>query len=150
MHAHALQPKGGGFKECHLPLELCTRLEWVSSFHHVYTDTESGYRNGKNGSCWTASSLHAAHSQQSSLQCAKNLQKWAKALISDRDVLPCLKNGTPWNSWIDDKDIAVDIAMHLQSLRPHVHALDIVHYTAIPEVKAQLQIKKTISLAMAQ
>ena len=132
------QPKGGGFKECRLPLELRTRLEWVSSFLHVYTDAESGYGNGKNGSCWMALSLHAAHTQQSSPRCAKNLRKWAKALISDQDALPCSKNGTPRNSRIDDEDVAADIAMHLQSLGPYIRALDIVHYTTIPEVKARL------------
>jgi hypothetical protein len=61
-----------------------------------------------------------------------------------------LKNGTPPNSQIDDEDVTAEIALHLQSLRPYVCALDIVHYTTIPEVKAQLKIEKTIHLATAQ
>ncbi|KIM81950.1 hypothetical protein PILCRDRAFT_71377 [Piloderma croceum F 1598] len=65
-------------------------------------------------------------------------------------MLPCLENGTPHNSRIDDEDVAADIVMDLQSLGPYVCALDIVHYTAIPEIKVQLQIKKTISLAITQ
>jgi hypothetical protein len=74
-----LQPKGrGGYKQCRLPLQLHTQLEWVASFLHIYTDTESGYGNGVNGSHWTALSLHATHSQQSTPRRAKNLQKWAK------------------------------------------------------------------------
>lgn len=33
----------GGFLECQLPLQLRTRLEWMSSFLHTYTDTCSPY-----------------------------------------------------------------------------------------------------------
>jgi hypothetical protein len=46
-------------------------------------DKGSGYGNGAHGSRWMASSLHVTHAQQSTLQHAKNLQKWAKALIND-------------------------------------------------------------------
>jgi hypothetical protein len=41
-----LRPKGGGYKECRLPLQLRTRLEWVASLLHVYTDTKSKYGKG--------------------------------------------------------------------------------------------------------
>jgi hypothetical protein len=143
-------PKGGGFKECRLPLQLRTRLEWIAGFLYVYVDDKSKYGKGSNNARWIASSLHCAHAQQSNPHQAKNLRKWAKAFIKDRDALPVSKNGTPRNSQIDDQDIAAEIAIHLQSLGPYVRALDIVHYVAIPEVKKRLGIKKTISVATAQ
>jgi hypothetical protein len=46
--------------------------------------------------------------------------KMGKALIEDREALPCSKNGTPRNCRIDDEDVAADIATHLQSLGPYV------------------------------
>lgn len=127
--------KGGGYKECQLPLRLCTRLEWIAMFLHVYTDEKSKYGEGSNSSQWTASLLHSAHAQQSNPTRARNLRKWAKAYINNRDALPVSKNGTARHSRIEDEDVAADIATHLQSLGPYIRALDIVHYTAIPEVK---------------
>jgi hypothetical protein len=45
------RPKGhGGYKQCCLPLHLRTRLEWVVSFLHVYTDKGSEYGNSAHGS----------------------------------------------------------------------------------------------------
>jgi len=49
-----------------------------------------------------------------------------------------------------DEDIAADIAAHLQGIGQYVRALDIVQYTAIPEVRQRLGIKKTVSLATAR
>jgi hypothetical protein len=143
------RPKGGGYMQCHLPLLLRMRIEWIVSFLHVYTDDGSKYGKGTNSSRWTASSLHAAHAHQSTLRCAKNLRKWAKALIIDREALPCSRNGTARNCRIDDEDVAAEIATHLQSLGLWIRALDIVHYTTNPEVQARLKIKKTVSLATA-
>jgi len=142
--------KGAGYKQCQLPLVLRTRLEWIASFLHVYTSDSLKYGQGSNGSRWMASSLHAAHAQQSNPTRARNLRKWAKAFITNRDALPVSPNGTARHSRIEDEDVAAEIATHLQSLGPYVRALDIVHYTAIPEVRTRLNIKKTISLATAQ
>lgn len=127
--------KGGGYKECKLPLLLRTRLEWVASLLHVYTDTKSKYGNGSNGSRWMASSLHCAHAQQGGTKRAINVRKWAQAFIKNRDALPLSLNGAARYCRIDDEDIAAEIATHLQSLGPYIRALDIVQYTAIPEVK---------------
>ena len=104
------RPKGGGYKECKLPLQLRTRLEWVASLLHVYMDTKLKYGKGCYGSRWMASSLHCAHAQQ------VNLWKWAKALIKDWDALPLSLTGTPRDCRIDNEDVAAEIAMHLQSL----------------------------------
>lgn len=141
---------GKGIKECQLPLLLWTRLEWIASFLHVYTHPGSGFGTGSYGSRWMASSLHCAHAQQSTTTRAKNLRKWAKALINDWSALPISTNGDSRNSRIDDDNVATDIATHLQSLGPYIRALDIVQYTSIPAVKEHLRLKKTISLATAQ
>ena len=114
------QPKGGGYKECKLPLQLRTRLEWVASLLHVYTDTKSKYGKGCYGSRWMASSLHCAHAQQGGSKWVINLRKWAKALIKDQDVLPLSLTGTPRDCRIDNEDVAAEIATHLQSLGPYV------------------------------
>lgn len=144
------RPKGGGFKECKLPLQLRTRLEWVTSLLHVYTDTKSKYGKGSNGSQWMASSLHCAHAQQAGPKRAINLRKWVQTLIKDQDALPLSLNGTARDCRINNEDIAAEIATHLQSLGPYARVLNIVQYTAIPEVKARLRLKKAISLATAQ
>jgi hypothetical protein len=68
-----LRPKGGGYLQCRLPLLLRTRIEWIVSFLHVYTDDRSKYGMGTNGSQWTVSSLHAACAQQSTPRRTKNL-----------------------------------------------------------------------------
>jgi hypothetical protein len=78
-----LWPKGGGYKECKLPLQLQTRLERVASLLHVYTDTKSKYGNGSNGSRWMVLSLHCDHAQQGGTKRAINLRKWAQAFIKD-------------------------------------------------------------------
>ena len=83
-----------------------------------------------------ASLLHCAHAQQGRPKQAINLQKWVKALIEDWDVLLLSLADTPHNFRINDKDVASEIATHLQSLGPCVQALDIIHYTDIPEVWA--------------
>jgi hypothetical protein len=113
-------------------------------------DDRSKYGKGTNGSRWTVSSLHAAHVQQSTTRCAKNLRKWAKALIIDREALPCSRNGTAHNCRIGGEDVAAEIATHLQSLGLWICALNIVHYTTNPEVRVRLKIKKTVSLATAR
>ena len=125
------QPKGGGYKECRLPLWLQTWLEWVTGFLHVYMDTKSKYGQSSYGSQWMGSSLHCAHAQQSGLKWAINLWKWAKALIKDGDALPLSLTGTPHNCRIDDEDVATEIATHLQSLGLYILALDIINYTAM-------------------
>ena len=111
---------GKGHKECQLPLQLRTRLKWIASFLHIYTDTKSVYGNRSHGSRWMASSLLCTHTQQGTTTWAKNLRKWARALIQDQSALPVSNNGTPRNSRIDDEDVAADIALHLQSLGPYI------------------------------
>jgi hypothetical protein len=41
-----------------------------------------------------------------------------------------------------DEDVAADIAVHLQGIGQYIRALDIIQYTAIPEVRKCLGIKK--------
>jgi hypothetical protein len=73
-----------------------------------------------------------------------------KAYIADRSALPISKNGTKCKSRIDNDNVASEIATHLQGLGPWIRALDVVQYTAIPEVQRCLQIKNAISLATAK
>ncbi|KIM76137.1 hypothetical protein PILCRDRAFT_91765 [Piloderma croceum F 1598] len=88
------QPKGGGYKECKLPLQLQMRLEWVASLLHVYTQ------------CGTKQGI--------------NVQKWAQVFIKDRDTLSLSLNGAAHYCRIDDEDTATEIATHLQSLGPYI------------------------------
>ena len=122
----------------------------MANFLHVYTDTESKYGGGANGSRWTASSLLCAHAQQKGTKRATNLRKWAKALIADRSALPISQNGTPRNCRIDDDDVAAEIATHLQSLGQYIRAQDIVDYTSCDSVQERLKLKRPVSLATAK
>jgi len=131
-------------------LKLRTRLEWMASFLHVYISDDPKYGKSANGSRWMASSLLAAHTQQKMSKHAEKLRKWTKAFICDRDALPISPTGKKTQSRILDEDIAADIAAHLQGIGQYVRALDIVQYTAIPEVRQRLGIKKTVSLATAR
>ncbi|EKM74494.1 hypothetical protein AGABI1DRAFT_95590 [Agaricus bisporus var. burnettii JB137-S8] len=58
-----------------------------------------------------------------------------------------------WRSLIDDKDLAQEINDHLASFKPADHQIcaeSIVRFLDNPEILAQLQRKKTISLATAK
>ncbi|KAN0092677.1 hypothetical protein V8E55_003461 [Tylopilus felleus] len=101
------------------------QLEWMSSFLWIYTDDNTPCSGGTNGSRWTSASLQAAHAQQSTPYRARNLRKWSKAFINDRKALPLSENGKSPKLHIDDDDIAMDIALHLQGLGQYVRAQDI-------------------------
>jgi len=45
-----LHASGCGYKECLFPLTLRTRLEWMTSFLHVYVSDDPKYRKSTNGS----------------------------------------------------------------------------------------------------
>ncbi|KAH7922696.1 hypothetical protein BV22DRAFT_1016841 [Leucogyrophana mollusca] len=81
---------------------------------------------------------------------ARNLRKWAKAYIEDRDNLPVHLYGSSATSRIDDEGFAAEIQLHLQSIGKFIRALDIVHYLSDPEVQKRHGLKKTVSLATAQ
>lgn len=146
------QNKGPGYKQCRLPLVLRTQLEWIAGFLYLYTQDKVSKQNKTTGAegHWSNASLMAAATQQRGIYHARNLRAWATALISDRAALPISNNGTLQNSRIDDEDVTTDIALHLQSRGPYITANDVVCYTAIPEVRQRLKIKKAISPATAK
>ena len=51
---------------------------------------------------------------------------------------------------LEDKGLAEEIHLHLQSIGKYVKAMDIVHHLDTPEIKERLDHKKTIDLATAQ
>ena len=64
--------------------------------------------------------------------------------------MPLSENGKSPKLRIDDDDIAMVIALHLQGLGQYVRAQDIVDYLQQPGVKEQLQIKQVPHLATAK
>ncbi|KAJ7889161.1 hypothetical protein B0H14DRAFT_2262084, partial [Mycena olivaceomarginata] len=128
---------GAVYKKCELTLYTRTRLEWVASFLHLYTTSSSIPGQESVAGKWNSASLAAAHAAQKGPWTAKKLRKWARALIKDPKDLPVSPYGS-WNkerSILEDADVTNEIALHLQSIRKYVKALDIVHYLDRPEVK---------------
>lgn len=81
----------------------------------------------------------------------KNIQKWAKAYITNCSAWPVSINpNAKHHSRINGADVSADITNHLQSIRKYIRALDMVQYLADSEVRKKLDIKKVISLATAQ
>lgn len=138
-------PKGGGYKECRLPLLLRTHMEWITGFLALYINEDSKYGKGSHETRWTASSLHVAASTQGSSDRVLKIHRWAKAFILNREALPISQSGKSCTSRIDNEDVAADIAAHLQSIGVYVTAQDLVNYVSIPAVKTRLGIKKSIS-----
>jgi hypothetical protein len=135
---------GAGYKNPKLDLLLRRRLEQMQIFLRRFMDP----LNGHNG--WMAASLHTAKDHGGGTQQARRLREWARDYIADRGCLPINIYGT-WNSSIlEDEDFASELLLHLQSIGKYVRAMDIVLYVDRPEVKTQLKLTKTISLATAQ
>ena len=99
---------------------------------------------------WITSSLAVAHAAEHGPWLARKLREWSHAYIKDHNHLPLNRYGC-WNvSLLEDEDLAQEIHLHLQGIGKWVKAMDIVHYLNTPEMKTQLKLKKTISLATAQ
>ncbi|KDQ49169.1 hypothetical protein JAAARDRAFT_143792 [Jaapia argillacea MUCL 33604] len=99
---------------------------------------------------WIASSLRTAQVHQKSTHTAKNIRKWTRSFIEDREDLPVNLYGA-WNASLLDKgDLAKEIHLHLQGIRKYVRALDIVHFLDNPDIQKKYSLKRTISLATAK
>jgi hypothetical protein len=108
------------------------------------------YANPESNITWIAASLQAAHAVQRGLHYAKQLKKWSRAYITDQTCLPYNIYGT-WNeSLLEHEDLAQELHLHLQGIGKHICTQDIIDYLDQTDVKAQLKLKKTISLATAQ
>src|SRR5882672_5179805 len=95
---------------------------------------------------WHTASLVAATTAGKGNGLAWSLQVWTWDYLEDETQLPVSNYGKHMQSIIQDKDLAEEIHMHLQSLgKKYLHALDIVEYLDKPKVKVQLRLTKTPS-----
>ena len=107
---------------------------------------------------WTKASVTTArslgHSAKNSItpgkKKAKELRKWLRLFIDDREEVPSYNWSTSGRSLIDDEDFAQEIHAHLQTLGPYFSAEAIVRFIDTPEMLERLQRKKTILLMTAQ
>ncbi|KAH7903859.1 hypothetical protein BJ138DRAFT_1019952, partial [Hygrophoropsis aurantiaca] len=125
---------------------MCSFL-WT--FSDVDVDGNAHARN-KLGGKWMASSLQTAHGLMKGPWLARNLRKWSKMYINDRNNLPIHLYGMSSVSRIEDESLAAEIQVHLQSIGKFIKAMDIVQYIADPEVRKRHGLKRPISLATAQ
>lgn len=89
---------------------------------------------------WIAASLKTAHTFQRSTHTAKQLRKWARSFIEDRDDLPINLYGS-WNvSLLEKGELAQEIKLHLQEKGKWVKAMDIVHFLDTLEIKVRLNL----------
>lgn len=81
----------------------------------------------------------------------RNLRRWVRDFVSDQNEVPNCHWNNSGRSLIDDEDLAQEIHLHLQSLKPdEIRAEAIVRFLDTPEMLTRLRRKKTISLATAQ
>jgi hypothetical protein len=136
---------GQGYKDDGLDNWTKTRLESIASFLTHYTNPSSpGYQT------WMAASLLTANGKGKSSWWARELHEATKAYVEDRINVPTNLFGRSASSRLNDPEIANEIHVHLQSVGTYVRAEDIVDYLNRDEVKARLELKKTISLATAK
>ena len=99
---------------------------------------------------WVGSSELAAQSAGKGPWLVRKLCEWTHALIHDKTDIPTHSYGKFNSSILEDKDLAEEIHLHLQSLGPYIKAADIVQYLNTPEVKQWLNLKKPMSEHTAQ
>ena len=107
---------------------------------------------------WTKASVTTArslgysnkNSQKPGAKKAKNIRKFLRLFIDDREEVPTCNWTTSGRSLIDDEDFAQEIHAHLQTLGKYVSAEAIVRFLDTPEMLERLHRKKTISLTTAQ
>ncbi|KAH9914275.1 hypothetical protein B0H21DRAFT_676735, partial [Amylocystis lapponica] len=136
-------------KDPHLNSVLRKRLEWMKALLWIFIDPRStvhGVRDTK----WIAASAQVAATATRGPWFARQLRKWVWSFIRNRSDIPDNIYGT-WNtSVIEDEDIASAIQLHLQGLGKYIRAMDIVTYLNSSEVRRELNLKKSISLATAK
>ena len=116
------------------------RLEQVRQFLWNYTDPATTAHGGTAGSSWQATSEQTAHALGKGVHLARNLQKWARAFIIDRNNLPTPNTLSGWwnKSLLDNKTLAQETTVHLQGIGRYAKAMDIVQFLDTPEIKEQL------------
>ncbi|KAJ7461077.1 hypothetical protein FB451DRAFT_950615, partial [Mycena latifolia] len=78
------------------------------------------------------------------------IREWAVNFIRDEKNLPTAEYGKMNGSVLEDNDLAQELHLHLQGIGKYVCAQDIVNYMATDKMKLCLNLKKGISLPMAQ
>ena len=116
---------------------LRTCLELMVNFLHIYR------LNGYQG--WIAASKQAASIAGKNPKWARQLHEWTHNFAHDPKNLPKHKYGKFTSSILEDKDLAQEICLHLQSKGKYVCAMDIVQFLDTPEMKKQLNLKRSIS-----
>ena len=102
------------------------------------------------GGSWMAASEQTACMLGKGNYLARNLRKWGRAFIIDREDLPFNASGHFNESLLEDETLAQEINLHLQGLGKYVKAMDIVHFLDTPDMKTRLNRETTIHLATAQ
>ncbi|KIK72537.1 hypothetical protein PAXRUDRAFT_21875 [Paxillus rubicundulus Ve08.2h10] len=127
---------------------LQERLEWMKTFLWTFCDsTRQAEATGNQSPQWIAASLATARVAMKGSWFACNLWLWSKAYILDREDLPWDTYGDWKMLRVDDKNLAAELHLHLQSVGKYVKANDLVQYLLDPEVQQRFELKKTISLA---
>ncbi|PPR04911.1 hypothetical protein CVT24_007155 [Panaeolus cyanescens] len=150
------------YKDPHIDKRTESRLLAMKSHCAIYLDSmhqnpdpsmqyglwSEASRAAAIGSSWTYAGKNRA--KKPGAKKAKQIRKWVRDFIGDREELPGFDWSTTGRSLIDDEDIAQEIHTHLQSLGPYFSASDLRDFVGRPEMLARLQRTKTISLTTAQ
>ncbi|KIO21763.1 hypothetical protein M407DRAFT_28688 [Tulasnella calospora MUT 4182] len=94
---------------------------------------------------WTEASNLAAIGAGKGKDLGSQLWQWARAYLKDLKNLPMINYCNMNKVLIEDEEIRQDVQLHLQSLGKYFKALDIVEYSAQPEVMERWGHDKPIS-----
>ena len=73
------------------------------------------------------------------------LREWTHNFVCNLKNLPKHEYGKFTSSILEDEDLSQEICLHLQSKGKYVRAMDIVQFLDTPEMKKQLNLKRSIS-----
>jgi hypothetical protein len=119
-------------------------MEHMRQFLWIYIQKNVG------PSSWMVCSTAAAKVNERGTYRAEKLRQWTRAFIADRRNLPVRRKAT-WNaSALENEDLRSALTTHLQSLGPHIRALDVFEYLADEEVQKEFGLKSGICLSTAQ
>jgi len=157
-----LKPRRGDkrqkYKDPGLDSRSRKRLEEMQIFCRTYIDLIEKKGSDTRG-VWQEASLTASRllghavpgSKRPGERRSRDLRKWVRDFIGDREEVPLCQWKTTGRSLIDDEDLAQEIHAHLQSLDPSaVGGEAIVRFIDSPEMLARLQRKKSISVRTAE
>jgi len=137
---------GIGYKDAGLDSMFRGRLEDMVMFLWAYINPQS-VDNKK----WVAASLRTVSNVERAPSYARQLRRWARNFIADREVLPQNPYGG-WNESLIDADetLVQDIHLHLQGVGKFVKSMDLVDFLNTPEMRERTGLTKQIHLTTAQ